>query len=232
MTPKFLCTILLSSSLALAPAAFADTITYAVINAGTASGTTGSIGGVNFTFTGPYAFVDSSTSGQPDYFAQAAGVYTSAVAGNAPTDSSLIALSDSGNLHTITFSTPVSNLIFDEFSLGGGGTTTSYTFDTPFTVLSCGASSEYGGGCFSSGSTGSTATVLTGNEANGTIEFSGPISSLSFTTANGEFWNGFDLGLATQTVPTPAATPEPNSFILLGTGLLSICGAARRKFRR
>ena len=39
-------------------------------------------------------------------------------------------------------------------------------------------------------------------------------------------------GLETQINYTPATsvTPEPNSFVLLGTGLLSICGIARRKF--
>ena len=40
-------------------------------------------------------------------------------------------------------------------------------------------------------------------------------------------------GLETQINYTPAATsvtPEPSSFVLLGTGLLSICGMARRKF--
>ncbi len=39
-------------------------------------------------------------------------------------------------------------------------------------------------------------------------------------------------GLQTQINYTPATsvTPEPSSFVLRGTGLLSICGMARRKF--
>jgi hypothetical protein len=38
------------------------------------------------------------------------------------------------------------------------------------------------------------------------------------------------LDQATTSTPPPAVTPEPSSFLLLGTGLLSIGGALRRRF--
>lgn len=97
----------------------------------------------------------------------------------------LIAITGNGTTtNTFTFSTPVTGLILSEVSLGGY-TDTSYTFDAPFTVLSCGPNVVYGGSCFEEG-VGTTSYVLSGQEVDGTIEFLGPISTLSFTTANGE----------------------------------------------
>jgi hypothetical protein len=53
------------------------------------------------------------------------------------------------------------------------------------------------------------------------------ISTLVITTSNGSA--GF-LALDDVTFASPAAVPEPGTIALLGTGLLGLAGAARRKF--
>lgn len=222
----------LMAGLALVPRAFADTVTYAHITGGTASATAGiavgTIGSVGFTYTGEVDFVQTSGGGGTNFF-QPTSTYTSATVSNAPTDSALIAISGNGTTDTFTFSTPVTGLIFSEVSMGQPSIATTYTFNTPFTVLSCGPNSYYGGGCFNQ-AVGTTTNVLSGNEADGTIEFLGPITTLSFTTSNGEYWNGFDIGLLPQSSVT--ATPEPSSLILLGSGLLSGAGLLRKRLIR
>jgi hypothetical protein len=223
--------MLITLTLAAAPCAFADTVTWATLAGPNQSGPTdtgtetGTIGSVSFTYSGEIAFVNGSGLGDINYFTPLS-TYTGAVDSNAPTDGALIAISGDGTKDTITFSTPVTGLILSEVSLGQGGVPTAYTFNDAFSVLTCGPGTIYGGGCFNqpAGSTGNT--VLSANEGDGTIEFAGTISSLSFTTANGEYWNGFDLGLLPQ---TPAPTPEPGTLLMVGTGLAGLLGAARRK---
>jgi hypothetical protein len=218
----------LGAGLAMAPQAFADTTTWANITSGATGTASGNIGSVTFTYTGETAFVDLSGSATSNFF-QPTATYTSATVTNAPTDHGLIAIDGTATLHTITFSTPVTGLIFSEVSMGQPSVATSYTFNQDFTVLSCGPNAFYGGGCFNQ-AVGTTTNVLSGNEADGTIEFLGPITSLTWTGANPEYWNGFDIGLLSS--PTVTTTPEPSSLMLLGTGLLSGVAAMRRRLRR
>ena len=215
------------ATVAISTAASASTVTWATIAPYTTGSVVGTIGSVGFTYSGEIAFVDASNVGATNYFTPLS-TYTGTVDSNAPTDGALIAISGNGTTNTFTFSKPVTGLILSEVSLGQGGVPTTYNFNDTFTVLTCGPGTIYGGGCFiqPAGSTGNTA--LSAQEGDGTIEFDGTISSLSFSTAHGEYWNGFDIGLLPQSVPS--ATPEPGTLVMAGTGLLGLLGAAKRRF--
>src|SRR5665213_1042415 len=190
-----------------APCAFADTVTYANITNSTGTVVTGTLNGDAFTITGPTAFVNLSGSNNINYFVPNAGnptspVYIGGNISNAPTDKGIVALQSPNQSYTITFANPLSGtLVFSEVSLGDGPIV-SYTFDHSFTVETCGEG-YWGGGCFQQG-VGTSGTVLSGGESSGSIEFNGPVSSLSFTVGgNSEYWNGFDLGVVDAASPVP-----------------------------
>jgi hypothetical protein len=222
---RFLLSLLL---LAVVPSAFADTVTWATWNqptiinpiAGVVSGTIGSVG---VTYVGEVQFVNASNTGAFNYF-QPVSTYVGGVVGNAPTNGGMIAIDgNNGTTDTFTFSTPVTGLVLSEVSLGQTGIGTNYTFDSSFSIVACGPNITYGGGCITQ-----SGNTMTGNEGDGTILFAGgPITSLSFTTADPEYWNGFTIGLLPQGT---SPVPEPGTMTLLGTGLLGLIGVARRRF--
>jgi hypothetical protein len=67
-----------------------------------------------------------------------------------------------------------------------------------------------------------------GTEGNGTVQFIGTFTSLSWTNPKAEFWYGFDVGIAGVGGGGGSGVPEPATFGLLCLGLAG-AGLARRK---
>jgi MYXO-CTERM domain-containing protein len=70
--------------------------------------------------------------------------------------------------------------------------------------------------------------TLFGTEGNGLLKFSGPIQDLTWTNPVSEYYYGFSAGFDAASTST---VPEPTSVALLGTGLLGLVPAIRRRRR-
>jgi MYXO-CTERM domain-containing protein len=229
--PVFLVGLLL-----VATAAQASPFTYIYTNWLTATGSTGTANGsvsgtltigaqtINVNYSGDVAFAQVGAGGT-DYYIPAS-VYTNSQVANVPTNNNIIALSESRAFtDTLTFSSPLVNPILDIVSLGQPGDVVSYNFNATPVILSQGAGGVFGGCSTCLSVTGNS---LHGTEGDGVIEFAGTFSSISWTTTNGEFWNGLTLGV--QGVGAPGV-PEPATWstILLALGLAALVAWRRRK---
>lgn len=131
-----------------------------------------------------------------------------------PADGTIQLVGGAGtSLDTITFSTPVTDPVIAIWSLGRKGTTAEFVFsagDTPVFVAG-GKSTEYGGEpIIVSGNT------VGGQEGNGTVEFVGTYTSISFKTPEKEGWYGFTVGLASAIPESSTWTMFPLGFAGLG----------------
>ncbi|MEO8334105.1 MAG: PEP-CTERM sorting domain-containing protein [bacterium] len=178
--------------------------------------------GTSVTYTGNYAGGQLTGSGGVDYFAPTAA-YTQGglIAPNAGGNVGFVQLINS-SVGTLTFGSPLTNIYLALISVGQPTYAVTYTFDQPFTVVSNNNSPNCAfWGC---GTYMQSGNSITGYEFSGTLQFSGTYSSLSIASDPAENWHGFTVGAAAVT-----ATPEPASFVLMGTGLAGIAGFARRR---
>ncbi|MFN7227929.1 MAG: putative Ig domain-containing protein, partial [Synechococcaceae cyanobacterium] len=168
--------------------------------------------------------VTASLSGNaPLYFAQLeggtnyfspAGPYT-APGVSAPASPDMIGLIQAGS-RTITLSQSVSNLYFAYVSINGN----TLTFDRDFEIVS--QSDAVGGpGYWGSGTAAKQQVtiggvtryqlVAQGGEPHGLLRFTGPLASLSWSSAIDETWNGFTIGTGDPTL----SLSEPGSVFSL-----------------
>jgi hypothetical protein len=169
-----------------------------------------SLGGtVSVSYSGEVAFAQINDAGTNWWIP--GSTYTSATVSNAPSGTDIIALSGANPslVDTITFSRPVTDPIMTIFSLGSPTITSELTFDVPFTILSSGPNAFFGFVSLNE----LPGNVLQGNEGNGTIEFTGTYSQISWTDDTFEFWHGFTIG-----APESQSVPEPSSAVLMALG--------------
>ncbi|MGH9396792.1 MAG: PEP-CTERM sorting domain-containing protein [Terriglobia bacterium] len=179
---------------------------------------------INVTYSGEIAFSQKGGIGATNWFLPAS-TYTSSTVSNAPTDGGIVAISGPDTTaNTFTFSSPVTNPIFSEVSLGQPSVPMDYIFSAPFTLLSGGANAYWGGKSI----TQPAPNDMHGAEGDGTIEFPGTFTSISFTVTGGEYWNGFTVGALAPGSSSPVPEPGTYSMALMGGLLLAYLAVRRR----
>ena len=201
-----------------AGAAQIDWNTWSSTTAGSIATTGGPVG---VAFSGPSVSVQTP---YPSYM-PASTFADGTIVANAPVNTNGIMQLTGGSdaLNTVTFATAVVDPVMAIWSLGQGGINAQFAFTnaTPIFV-SGGPSNEYGGAPISvSGNT------VFGAEGNGTVQFLGTYTSISWTNPVFENWYGFDVGIA----GVAPAVPEPGTYALMLAGL-SVVGFMARRRRR
>jgi hypothetical protein len=217
----FACVLALGACLITVVPASANTIDWVTWNpttftignpsGGAESGTTTS--GVTVSYSGE---LDYFYSGYPTY--SPSSTFSGGTVGNAPPGGIIQLVGGHNGVNTITFSQAVVDPVMAIWSLGQGGGPASFVFTSsePFSIQSGGPSLEYGGGSITQ-----SGNTVNGTEGNGTIQFTGTYTQLSWTNPEAEYWYGFTAGI---TGVAPTATPEPATYmsLLLGLGLLGL----------
>jgi len=137
-------------------------------------------------------------------------------------------------LDTLTFSSPVVDPAFAIWSLGAPGHIASFVFSDPnqaepFSIVAGGLATEYQGQSITQ-----VGNTVFGEEGDGIIRFQGTYSEITFTTPQFEDYYSFTVGATTSNPSNSVGSPvpEPSGLALLGTGVVSLIGAGRRKFSR
>ena len=200
-----------------AQAAPIDWNTWSSTSAGSITTTGGPIG---VTYAGPALAVYNPYPSYTPTSTFADGV----IVNNAPLASNgILQITGGGSaVQTLTFSQAVVDPVMAIWSLGQPGLNASFHFlgaAVP-TFVSGGTNAEYGGVAISV-----LGQDVSGSEGNGTIQFKGTFTSISWTNPTYEYWYGFNVGVAGVANPVP----EPETYALMLAGLAAVGFMARRR---
>jgi hypothetical protein len=124
-------------------------------------------------------------------------------------------------INMITFASPVVDPVFAIWSLGSPSISASFTFNLTPTLQAGGPNSQFGGS-----SIVVMGNVVSGNEGNGVVQFTGTVSSISWTNTPENFY-AFTVGVNEVT-----PIPEPGSLTLALAGLTLLGFTAWRRLPR
>ncbi len=181
---------------------------------GTAAGAFPEHRSITATLAGNAPLYFAQVDGGTNYF-NPSGPYTGPGV-SAPAGSDMIGLAQAGS-RTMTLSQSVSNLYFAYVSLNGN----TLTFDRDFEIVSqsdlLGGPGYWGSGTavkqlVTIGGVTLYQLVAQGGEPHGLLRFTGPLSSLSWTSAVSETWHGFTVGTSDPSL----ALSAPGSVFTLG----------------
>jgi hypothetical protein len=181
------------------------------------STSTGTDGSITTTYVGPAVELRTNYPSYTPTTTFADG----AIVNNAPLPSNNILriIGGSSAVQTLTFSQAVVNPVFAIWSLGQNGIDASFNFNQMPTFVAGGPSAEYAGSSIIV-----AGNTVHGQEVNGTVEFIGTFTSLSWTNPVPEDWYGFNVGFASV-----APVPEPSTWAMM---VLGFCGVGFLAYRR
>jgi hypothetical protein len=147
-----------------------------------------------------------------------------------PTNSDRIGVAGSALPNQVlTFSSPVSNILMNIWSLGDDqGNMGTWVFSQPFVILSQNAG-QYPVPFALQAEANNT---LNGYEGAGTIQFLGTFSELSWEVVNPEVYAVWNIGVTSANAPDPSPVPEPGQVaasLLLLAGIGGYVWMKRRK---
>ena len=184
------------------------------------SNASGSAGGIGITYSGEMSGLTSQPLWTPT---TSWSNGTTVVNAPNPANASIALVGGNGAnaiTDTITFATPVLNPVFAIWSLGQGGVDASFNFtginNMPVFVAG-GPNNPYGGMAITV-----LGSSVSGQEANGTIQFDGPVSSITWTNPVFENFYAFTVGVE-------SAVPEPSTWAMMILGFVAIGFFAHRR---